>query len=73
METNLELANFRLRQAMIIAPISGRVASLLIGEGEQVAPGAPAINLVNEEAFHIEVNGNVLQFPGAQGVRALAA
>ncbi len=56
METNLQLANFRLRQAMLIAPISGRVASLLIGEGEQVAPGSPAINLVNEEAFHIEVS-----------------
>ena len=55
-KTNLELAKLRLRQAMLIAPIAGRVATLLISEGEQVAPGSPAINVVNENAFHIEVS-----------------
>lgn len=55
-ETNLELAQLRLEQAMIIAPMDGRVASVLINPGEQAAPGAPALNLVNEEAFHIEVS-----------------
>lgn len=55
-KTTLELTKLRLRQAMLIAPIVGRVASLFISEGEQVGPGSPAINLVNEEAFHIEVS-----------------
>ncbi len=54
--TSLELSKLRLRQAMLIAPIAGRVANLLISEGEQVGPGSPAINVVNEDAFHIEVS-----------------
>jgi HlyD family secretion protein len=55
-KTTLELAKLRLRRAMLIAPITGRVATLLISEGEQVGPGSPAINVVNEDAFHIEVS-----------------
>jgi HlyD family secretion protein len=55
-QTNLDLANLRLRQAQLIAPIAGRVASVLIKEGEQATPGAPAITLVNEDAFHITVS-----------------
>lgn len=55
-QTNLSLAELRLRQAQLIAPIDGRVASVLIKEGEQATPGAPAITLVNEDAFHITVN-----------------
>jgi len=55
-KTTLELAKLRLRQAMLIAPIAGRVANLLVSEGEQVGPGSPAINVVNEDAFHIEVS-----------------
>lgn len=51
--TNLELAELRLRQAMLEAPIDGRVANVLIREGEQAVPGAPALTLVNEDAFHI--------------------
>lgn len=51
--TNLELAELRLRQAMLEAPIDARVANVLIREGEQAVPGAPAITLVNEDAFHI--------------------
>lgn len=54
--TSLELAQLRLEQSQIIAPMSGRVASILINAGEQAAPGAPAITLVNEGAFHITVN-----------------
>jgi HlyD family secretion protein len=41
---------------MIIAPISGRVANLQTKEGELAAPGAPAITLINEGAYHIEVS-----------------
>jgi HlyD family secretion protein len=55
-ETNLELAQLRLTQAMIIAPMDGRVANVLINTGEQAAPGSPALNIVNEGAFHIEVS-----------------
>jgi len=55
-ETNQEIAQLRFEQAMIIAPMDGRVANVLINRGEQAAPGAPALNMVNEEAFHIEVN-----------------
>ena len=55
-QTNLDLANLRLKQAQLIAPINGRVASVLIKEGEQVTPGAPAMTLVNEDAFHITVS-----------------
>ena len=54
-ETNQEIAQLRLDQAMIIAPMDGRVANVLINTGEQAAPGAPALNIVNEGAFHIEV------------------
>ncbi len=54
-ETNQEIAQLRLEQAMIIAPMDGRVANVLINTGEQTAPGAPALNIVNEGAFHIEV------------------
>jgi HlyD family secretion protein len=54
--TNVELAELRLRQAIIEAPIDGKVANILVAAGEQATPGAPAIVLVNEEAYHIEVS-----------------
>ena len=53
--TNLELAELRLRQGQLIAPMSGRVASVLIREGEQATPGAPAMTILNEDAYHITV------------------
>ena len=53
--TNLELAQLRLQQGQLIAPIAGRVASVLIREGEQAAPGAPAMTVLNENAYHITV------------------
>lgn len=55
-ETSLALARLRLEQGRITAPISGKVANVLINSGEIAAPGAPAITVVNEEAFHITVN-----------------
>jgi HlyD family secretion protein len=55
-ETNLDLTQLRLEQAMIIAPIDGRIANLQIKEGEQAAPGTPAISLIDEGAYHIEVS-----------------
>jgi len=55
-KTNRQIAQLRLDQAMIVAPMDGRVANVLINSGEQSAPGAPALNMVNEEAFHIEVS-----------------
>jgi len=55
-ETNLALAQLRLEQSMIVAPIDGTVANVLIHAGEQASPGAPAISVVNENAFHINVN-----------------
>jgi HlyD family secretion protein len=54
--TNVEIAELRLRQAIIAAPIDGKVANLLVAAGEQATPGAPAIVLVNEQAYHIEVS-----------------
>jgi len=54
--TNLELARLRLRQGQLIAPIDGRVASVLVREGEQAAPGAPAITILNEAAYHLTVS-----------------
>jgi HlyD family secretion protein len=54
--TNLDLAQLRLEQAQIKAPIDGRVANVLINEGEQATPGAPAISIVNEQAFHLDVS-----------------
>lgn len=54
--TNLELAQLRLSQSQIVAPMRGRVAAVLINAGEQASPGAPVITLVNEGAFHITVN-----------------
>jgi HlyD family secretion protein len=55
-ETNLELARLRFEQSVIVAPTSGRVASVRVNPGEQTSPGTPAIVLVNEAAYHIEVN-----------------
>lgn len=54
--TNLALAQLRLEQSQIVAPIDGTVAVVLINQGEQATPGAPAINIVNEDAFHITVS-----------------
>ena len=54
--TSLELAQLRLRQGQIIAPIDGKVASVLVREGEQAAPGSPAISILNEDAYHITVS-----------------
>jgi len=53
--TNLEIAQLRLKQAQLIAPIDGQVASVLIRAGEQAAPGAPAMTVLNENAYHITV------------------
>lgn len=55
-QTNLELAELRLAQSQILAPIAGTVANVIINEGEIASPGAPAITIVNEEAFHITVS-----------------
>lgn len=55
-ETSLALAQLRLAQGRITAPMAGKVANVLINAGEQATPGAPAITIVNEEAFHITVN-----------------
>jgi HlyD family secretion protein len=54
--TSVDLARLRVEQATIVAPMAGKVANILINVGEQSAPGAPAITLVNEDAFHIEVS-----------------
>ncbi|WP_420645499.1 efflux RND transporter periplasmic adaptor subunit [Candidatus Leptofilum sp.] len=55
-QTNLDLAELRLEQSQIVAPIAGTVANVIINEGEIASPGAPAITIVNEEAFHITVS-----------------
>lgn len=54
--TNLALAELRLAQSQIVAPIAGTVANVIVNEGEMATPGAPAITVVNEEAFHITVS-----------------
>jgi len=54
--TNLALAQLRLDQSIITAPIDGTVANVLVHVGEQAAPGSPVITIVNEDAFHINVN-----------------
>jgi HlyD family secretion protein len=55
-QTNLAIAQLRFDQSMIVAPIDGTIANVLINAGEQASPGAPAMTLVNEAAFHINVN-----------------
>jgi HlyD family secretion protein len=55
-ETNLAAAELRLRQSQIISPIDGIVANVRVNPGEQVSPGAPVITVVNESAFHLDVN-----------------
>lgn len=54
--TNVALARLRLEQATIEAPMDGKVADVRLHVGEQAAPGVPAITLVNEEAFHLDVS-----------------
>jgi HlyD family secretion protein len=54
--TNLEIAELRLQQGQLIAPIGGRVASVQVREGEQASPGAPAMSILNENAYHITVS-----------------
>jgi HlyD family secretion protein len=36
--------------------MDGTVANVLINAGEQATPGAPAVTIVNEGAFHLEVS-----------------
>jgi HlyD family secretion protein len=55
-ETNLAIAELRLTQSQIMTPISGVVANVRVNPGELVSPGSPAITIVNEGAFHINVN-----------------
>lgn len=55
-ETNVALAELRLEQALITAPMAGKVANILVEVGEQATPGATAMILVDEGAYHIEVN-----------------
>ncbi len=54
--TTLAVAQLRLDQSRLIAPIDGVVASLLVQEGEQAILGAPAITLVDEGAYHLNVS-----------------
>jgi HlyD family secretion protein len=54
--TTVRLAQLRLEQAMLVAPMAGRVAAVLITPGEQATPGAPAVVLVDEAGFHLEVS-----------------
>jgi len=54
--TNLSLTQLRLEQSKIVAPTDGRIANILIRAGEQASPGAPALVLVNETAFRLEIN-----------------
>lgn len=54
--TNLDISELRLRQGQLIAPISGRVASVQVREGEQATPGVPAMSILNENAYHITVS-----------------
>jgi len=51
----LESAQRRLDEAVITAPIEGKVVAVNIQVGDQVTPGAPAIELVDLSRFHIEV------------------
>lgn len=55
-QTNLALAQLRLEQSRLVAPINGTVAGVLVNAGEQASPGAPAITVVDEAAFHINVS-----------------
>lgn len=55
-QTSLDLATLRLKNSLIVAPIDGVVASLLVTEGEQAIVGAPAITLLNEGAYHIDLS-----------------
>jgi HlyD family secretion protein len=54
--TSVRLAQLRLEQAMLVAPMAGRVAAVMITPGEQATPGAPAVVLVDEAGFHLEVS-----------------
>lgn len=54
--TGLQTAEQRLAQARIASPIDGVVARVVIGSGEQVSPGAAVITILNEAAYHLEVN-----------------
>lgn len=54
--TNLAITELRLSQAQIVAPIDGIVASIIIKQGEQASPGQPVITILNQSAYHLEVN-----------------
>lgn len=54
--TNLELAQLRLEQSQIIAPVGGRIANVTVEVGEQASPGAPAITLLSEGEYHLDVS-----------------
>jgi HlyD family secretion protein len=52
---SLELAQIQLDGATIEAPFAGTVALLGAEIGEQVAPGAPMVTIIDTSGFHVDV------------------
>jgi multidrug efflux pump subunit AcrA (membrane-fusion protein) len=54
-EAKVGLAEKMLRDCNITSPITGRVARILVEQGETIAIGSPIANVVNTEILEIEV------------------
>jgi HlyD family secretion protein len=69
--TTLQVARLRLAQTVITAPYAGIVASVNIKVSEPAGPGAPALVLIDDSRFHLDVTVDevdVAQLKVGQGV-----
>ncbi len=53
---NVEIAELRLEDALLVAPAAGRIADLNLYVGDSVAPGTPVATLVDLDRYHIMVS-----------------
>ncbi len=54
-EAKVGLADKKLRDCRITSPFAGRVARMLVEEGETIVPGTPVANVVNVSRLEVEV------------------
>lgn len=53
---NVEIAQRRLDDAVLVAPADGRIATVNMFVGDSAAPGNPVATLVDAQAYHMVVN-----------------
>jgi HlyD family secretion protein len=55
-KASLRLLDDKIKKSVIRSPINGKITKINYEEGEQVPPNSPAVEILNETRFKIEVN-----------------